>query len=334
MEAADSVLAVTGTQVIGAVDVGGTKVAVGVVTSEGKILAKRELITANYASGGAAAEAITSALTMCLDEIGAPVCGIGIGCTGPIDPRTGIIGKVANLPGWEGYGLTEALAGHFCVNTAMENDADAAALAEHRWGSGKGSDRFVYVTLSTGIGAGIILDGNLYRGRNRSHPELGHHTIEAGGPLCYCGANGCWESLASGLALRDWYLQHTTRQITEEAFGAREIFGLFDCGEPLAQEAVARLSRYVGIGLANLTTLLVPDVIALGGGLTARADVFLPAAERLFRSTCGEVPAQDTEICLAHLHENIGLAGAAAAWLTAQQPEDARPSYSSAGSTI
>ena len=182
------------------------------------------------------------------------------------------------------------------------------------------SRRFVYVTLSTGIGAGIILDGKLYRGHNGAHPELGHHTVDASGPPCYCGANGCWESLASGLGLRSWYLQNAKEPITEPGFGAKEIFALYDNGDTLAQAAVTRLSRYVGIGLANIVTMFVPDVIALGGGLTARADVFLPAAEQHFRRTCGEVPAQDTAIKLAFFRKHVGLAGAAAAWLLRCRP--------------
>ena len=254
-------------------------------------------------------------LNACLDELGAKVRGIGIGCTGPVDPITGTIGKVANLPGWEGFGLTDALAEQFGVLTVMENDADAAAIAEHRWGSGKGTTRFVYVTLSTGIGTGFILDGKLYRGTKGSHPELGHHIIDPAGPRCYCGANGCWESLASGLALRDWFLQHATDAVTSDGFNARDVFTLFDRGDALAQQAVQRFTRYVGIGLANLTTMLVPDLIALGGGLTARADTFLPEAERYFRSVCAEVPAHETRVQLAHLRHNTGLAGAAAAWL-------------------
>ena len=98
----------------------------------------------------------------------------------------------------------------------------------------------------------------------------------------------------------------------------RQIFALYDQGDPLAQEAVARLSRYVGIGLANVTTILVPDVIAIGGGLMSRADAFLPAAEAYVRSTCGEVPADNTRICAASLGESSGLAGAAAVWLSSR----------------
>lgn len=308
-----------GTSLIGVVDIGGTKIAAGLLTAEGQVVASREMITSSYANVTAAVDAIAAALRACLEETGCQLAGIGIGCTGPVNPLTGTVGKVANLPGWENQNLTEPLAARFGVSVVMENDADAAALAEHRWGSGKGSSRFVYVTLSTGIGAGIILDGTLYRGKNGAHPELGHHIIDTSGPPCYCGANGCWESLASGHAMRDWFLRNRPELKRVRGFSARDIFTLFDQGDSLAQEAIARLSHYIGIGLANLTTILVPDVIALGGGLTERADAFLPAAEKGFRSICGEVPAYDTAVRLAHLRKHVGLAGAGAVWLLWQQ---------------
>ena len=98
------------------------------------------------------------------------------------------------------------------VGAAMENDADAAALAEVLWGAGRDVERFLYLTLSTGIGAGLVLNGKLYRGKGGAHPEVGHHSIDPSGPPCYCGANGCWESLASGLALRDWFLQNDSQR--------------------------------------------------------------------------------------------------------------------------
>ena len=302
-------------RVIGAVDIGGTKIAVGLIDRAGQTLARRAVITSKCASGAAGVLAIRAALEECLQELDVALCGIGIGCTGPVHPLTGTVGRVANLPGWADYPIVRVLSEGFRVPVAMENDADAAALAEHRWGSGRGVDRFLYVTLSTGIGAGLILNGRIFRGRNGSHPEMGHHTIDPAGPACYCGANGCWESLASGVAIKQWFLQNSEQAtLYPESFGARDIFALARADDALAQAAVARLSRYVGIGLANLITMLVPDVIALGGGLTLCSDAFLPAAMAYMTATCREVPVQDTMVCVAALREQVGLAGAAAVW--------------------
>jgi glucokinase len=127
--------------------------------------------------------------------------GIGIACPGPLDPFTGIIGDVGTLPGWESGNLNEALAAEFGVSVAVENDADAASLAEFHWGASRSSGNCIYITVSTGIGGGIVLGGKLYRGVEGAHPEIGHQIIDNSGPARYCGARGCWESLASGTAM-------------------------------------------------------------------------------------------------------------------------------------
>src|SRR5256885_14095877 len=119
-------------------------------------------------------------------------------------PFSGAFGDVDFLPGWQGNNPVEDLAREFGVTTALENDADASALGEAGWGAGKGKSRIVYVTVGTGIGGGIIIDGQLYRGADMAHPEIGHHVIDPSGPLCSCGFRGCWESLATGPALVQW----------------------------------------------------------------------------------------------------------------------------------
>jgi glucokinase len=197
----------------------------------------------------------------------------------------------------------------------MENDADAAALAEATWGSGLGVERFLYITLSTGIGAGLLLGGTVYRGKGGSHPEMGHHSIDPMGPECYCGAKGCLESLASGNALRDWFLENDREhRFSPETLDARAIFDLYRSGDAVAQKTVERLSYYVGLGLANLTTILVPDVIAIGGGLIRGSELFLDRALQVFGARCGEVPVERTVVRTANLEENLDLAGAAAVW--------------------
>jgi glucokinase len=232
-----------------------------------------------------------------------------------VDPITGEIGKVANLPGWQGCRIVDEISNRIGVRTVMENDADAAALAEATWGSGLGVERFLYITLSTGIGGGFLLGGSVYRGAGGSHPEMGHHSIDPSGPECYCGAKGCWESLASGNALRDWFLENDReRRFSLETLDARTIFELYRSGDAVAEKTVERLSYFVGIGLANLTTILVPDVIAVGGGLTRGSTLFLDRAVQICRATCGEVPAERTLVRTAILEENLDLAGAAAVW--------------------
>jgi glucokinase len=302
---------------IGAIDIGGTKIAIGLVSHKGQVVCRRTLRTTDFPDGRRAVVAMGEALCDCLSETGARIAGIGISCTGPVDPLTGIIGKVANLPpGWNGYPLVEQLSAALTTRVVMENDADSAALAEFQWGCGRGANRFLYVTISTGIGCGFIADGELYRGAGGSHPEMGHHVIDPTGPVCYCGARGCWESLASGIAIKDWFLQNDpAHRFSATPFTAETVFALYSARDPLAEQTMARLAHYVGLGLANMTTILVPDVIAIGGGIGMRGGAFLSRAEQVVRRTCGEVPNTRVAIQTALLEKNLDLAGGAAAWL-------------------
>ena len=300
---------------IGAVDIGGTKIAAGMVDGKGGILCRLESPTEPERGFDHALARISSMLREASGRVDAPVTGIGIGCTGPIDPFTGVVGKVDFLPGWEGGNLAEGLGREFKVPVALENDADAAALGEAGWGSGRGKQNFIYVTISTGIGGGIILDGKLYRGVDGAHPEIGHHVIDATGPLCFCGAHGCWERLASGPAMVDWFTSQLSAQEKLPAIlDAREICERAVRGDELCRKAVEREAFYLGLGLANLVTLFTPDAIALGGGVMKSAHLFLDPAREVVRQNCGLVPFEKTELLLASLGPDTALAGAARAW--------------------
>lgn len=293
----------------GAIDIGGTKIAVGLVDGEGAILARRECATDPERGFDEALARMRRMLEEAARDVGSAITGIGIGCTGPVDPLAGVIGNVDFLPGWEGAPIVERLASSFGVRTAMENDADAAALAEARWGAGRGIARFIYVTVSTGIGGGMVFDGRLYRGTGGSHPEIGHHTIDPAGPRCFCGARGCWEVLASGPAMSAWMNPEAPAELSAE-----KICELAEAGDGRAREAVEREGRYLGLGLANLVTLFSPDVIALGGGVMRSSRLFLPRACAVIRETCGLVPWEKTRIAVASLGQDAALAGAACVW--------------------
>lgn len=304
-----------GERSIGAVDIGGTKIAVAAVSSRGQVLASAECPTKFSDDPIETLERTIVLLRKCERDSAASFDGIGIGCTGPVNSSSGVIGDVALLPGWQGINLAEFFAHEFGVSTAVENDANAAALAESQWGAGRYSCRFVYVTVSTGIGAGVVFDKKLYRGFNGVHPELGHHTIDESGPACYCGARGCWESLASGPALVAWMNGSGYVEPAEgEELTAREICELSRRGDPLATQAVERLGTYLGIGLGNLMTLFYPDTIALGGGVMQSSSLFLDRACKVARSRCGLIPASKVTVTTAVLGRDAPLLGAAMAW--------------------
>lgn len=296
---------------IGAVDIGGTKIAAGAVREDGTIVCRSECST--DATRGFP-DAIARIQRMLHDA--AAVCGgldgIGIACPGPLDPFSGIIGEVGTLPGWRGGNLVDELHSQFGVGVVLENDADAAALAEHAWGTGCGKAGFIFVTVSTGIGGGIILGGQLYRGAGGSHPELGHQIIDNTGPVCYCSARGCWESLASGPAMTEWMFQQSP---FSDRMTAAEICAGAAHGDMLALQAVRREGYYLGLGLANLVTLFAPDAIALGGGVMKSSRLFLRASIEVVKDLCTQVPAEKTKIVAASLGTEAGLLGAAQAFL-------------------
>jgi len=301
---------------VGAVDIGGTKIAVGIVSSAGKLLTRLESPTHGNGPYDDAIDRTAAMLRTALDRVGQPLTGIGIGSTGPVDPLSGRIGKVNFFPGWEGQNPVKDLERRFGVSVAMENDADAAALGEAGWGSGKNKSRLIYVTVGTGIGVAIVLDGKVYRGAAHAHPEIGHHVIDASADTnCLCGFTGCWEALAAGPAMADWMERHAPKDDSHRArLDAKNICELARTGDEWARRAVEREARYLGLGLANLVTMFVPDAIILGGSVMKSSDLFLPTICRVITGSCGFVPHEKTELALASLGDNANLIGAGSVW--------------------
>lgn len=296
---------------IGAIDIGGTKIAVGLVDSTGQVATSAIFPTQPQVGYTAIQMRIVETLRGLMAQQNGALQGIGIGCTGRF-AADGTFLWNEFLPGWEGHHLANDLAQAFGVSAAIENDADAAALAEFRWGLGQGCQNFIYVTVSTGIGGGLIFNGQLYRGAAGCHPELGHQVIDPGqATTCWCGATGCWESIASGPALAQWAVANGA----DPAWDARAVCQAARAGNPLAQAAVQREAHYLGLGLANLVSLFAPQVIALGGGLMQQWDLFEPKVQRVIRQNCKViVPLEQVRIALAQV-EQPALVGAAAVWL-------------------
>lgn len=299
---------------IAAVDIGGTKIAVGIVDEEGQVLTRAQTPTdaTNYSNG---LETIVEMLQQAESDHGTKVTGIGIGATGPVDPIRGEFGDVDFLPGWRGKNLVSDLARRFGVRVAMENDGDAAALAEAGWGAGRNRSRLIYVTVGTGIGGGIILDGKLYRGVDGAHPEIGHHVIDPSGPECSCGFRGCWESLAAGPAMVNWIERHAPPgYLHRQGITAKRICEFAQQGDEIAEQAVAHEGYYLGLGLANLINLFTPDAVVLSGSVMKSASLFMDRIREVIGKGCRFVPAEKTELMLASLGDDTNLIGAARVW--------------------
>lgn len=299
---------------IGAVDIGGTKIAVGMVDDNGRVLARAQSPTdsQNYS---ASLDSIAHMLRETASKAGVEMKGIGIGSTGPVDPIRGEFGDVDFLPGWRGKNLVQDLEQRFKVRAALENDGDAAALAEAGWGAGRNRTRLIYITVGTGIGGGIILDGKLYRGVDGAHPEVGHQVVDPSGPQCSCGFRGCWESLAAGPAMVTWIDAHAPAgYLHRPGITAKRICELARQGDEIAQQAVEHEAYYLGLGLANLINLFTPDAIVLSGSVMKSADLFLGRIREVIGKGCRFVPAEKTELTLASLGDDTNLIGAARVW--------------------
>jgi len=311
---------------IGAVDIGGTKIAVGVVDENGRVLSKMESPTdpERYADG---LDRIATMLRETAKNAGVEISGIGIGSTGPVDPIAGEFGDVDFLPGWRQKKPVADLQRIFNVRVALENDADAAALAESSWGAGKHKSRLVYVTVGTGIGGGVVLDGELYRGVDGAHPELGHHVVDPSGPPCSCGFRGCWESLAAGPAMAAWFQSQAPADYPHrENVSARDVCRMAQQGDELARRAVEREAYYLGLGLANLINLFAPDAIVLSGSVLKSSLLFLDGIRSVISRGCRFVPFEKAELALASLGEDANLIGAARVWHHRFGPETASES--------
>jgi glucokinase len=300
---------------IGAIDIGGTKIAVGMVNEAGVVLSKLETPTDAHRGYSHGIERMIAMLRETARSAGVEISGIGIGSTGMVYPFSGAFGDVDFLPGWRGNNPVRDLANAFSVSVALENDADASALGEASWGAGRGKSRLIYVTVGTGIGGGIILDGKLYRGADMAHPEIGHHVIDSSGPLCSCGFRGCWESLATGPAMVAWFKMNAAPDHRYPAdLSAKQVCQLAQQGDELACRAVEREAHLLGLGLANLINLFVPDAIVLGGSVMKSAALFPGRIQKTISQGCRFVPFEKTELALASHAEDANLIGAASVW--------------------
>ena len=307
------------------IDLGGTKILTAVATSNGELLSRDYTETSAEKGYKAVIELIVESANRALVQAGmsaSELAAIGIGAAGLSNPEIGVLFTSPNLPGWHDVPLRDAIEEKMGKKTFLTNDANAAALGELYFGAARGARNFVYVTISTGIGGGIIIGGKIYAGALGTAGEVGHMTIDSDGPLCNCGNKGCWETLASGTALareaRHKIKEGARTSILNYAGGdidkvtAEVIHRAAEDGDALAKELIARTGYYVGIGLANLVNIFNPELIVIGGGLSNMGDMLLEpafkvAGERAFRQSFEAV-----RFARAELGRDSGVLGAAA----------------------
>ena len=307
------------------VDIGGTKVAVGVVDDCGKILSQTRTPMVANGSADAGFDAVDKAIrSVMATDAGNEIQGIGICAPGPLDPRTGVVLNPPNVPCWRNFPLAERVRGLYRVPVKVDNDANAAALAETRWGAARAFRYVFYATIGTGIGTGIVFDGSIYHGKSGSAGEGGHVSIDYQGPVCGCGKRGCIEVLASGTAIgaraRAKVTADQSRHSAMLSIANGDVASVtsqtvaqgYAVGDPMAQEVLTETVELLTPWLGSIVDLLDPDVIVIGGGVAAMLKPFFEQIQRTLPKWCVNPKANEIPLRIAYYGADAGIAGGAA----------------------
>jgi len=312
------------------VDIGGTQIRAALSDREGNIIHRVAHLTLAEEGPepviGRIKEAIRQAASQHLGQVEA----IGIATAGPLDPWEGVIIKAPNLPGWHQVPLRAIIEEEFGLPTHVGNDANLAALAEQRFGAGKGTRDLIYITHSTGIGGGIIVDGRLLLGSKGLGAEVGHITLDIDGPRCGCGNIGCLEAMAAGPAIARNAIQAIEAgretiipDLVEgdlSRISAKEVSEAAQQGDPLGIKLIRQAGELLGIGLVSLMHLFNPEIIVIGGGVSKAGDLLFEPVRETVRTRCmAEDYWRDTPIVPAALGDDVGLMGGIALVLSQEE---------------
>jgi len=302
---------------VAGIDIGGTKIALALAAPDGAFLEKTRIPTRVADGPHTILERVCTELEAMLERTGAKLAAIGVGCGGPFDRARGLILSPPDLPGWDEFPLIALLEERFGVKVVLDNDANAAALGEQRYGAGLGLSQLVYITVSTGIGGGIIVRGELVHGVRDGAGEVGHMTILPDGPLCGCGARGCLEALCSGTAIarrarerlaagEESYLS----SLEQGELTAHAVASAARAGDTLATKVWYDTIRYLSIGVGNLFNLLAPEAIIIGGGVSAASEFLFEPLREQVRARVRMLPPDKINILQASLGGDSGIYGA------------------------
>jgi glucokinase len=301
-------------------DLGGTHLRAACVDATGSIKYQLKQSTPQADKPNEIVRALVNAARECeakTANLKGRITTVSVAVPGTVDVATGVVIKAPNVPCLDGFRLAAALESELNWTATLENDANAAAVGEFWMGAGRGSKTLICVTLGTGVGGGIILNGELWRGVNGSAAEIGHMSLEpfAGVP-CTCGSRGCLEVYASATAIvrmtRESMPRYPNSSLhTKETVTAQIVFEAGRCGDELALEVFRRMGVYLGIGIANLINLLNPEVIVLGGGVANGWSLFEQHMRQQVMERAFPLPASSVRIVRAECGDDAGLLGAA-----------------------
>jgi len=294
-----------------ALDIGGTKLAAGVVDGTGRV--HSFLVEPSHAARGPepvlerllelGRRAVSESM-LGWSQIGA----VGIGCGGPLDAEQGVLVAPPHLPGWRDVPVTALVEEAYERPATLENDATAAAAGEHRWGAGAGTQNMVYLTISTGVGGGVIVDGRLYRGAGGNGGELGHVTVDWHGRLCRgCGRRGCLEAYVSGTSIAE-----RAQEAGLSVATAEEVAAAARGGDPLAAAVWDETVEALACGLTSIVNLFEPELVVLGGGVTRSGEQLLGPVRARVRADAMQPAGHAADIVVSALGDKVGVVGAAA----------------------
>jgi glucokinase len=292
-----------------ALDVGGTKLAAGLVTTDGAVVAHDRIATPQAADAEVLWDAVVALVDRLLAGTGSSYDAVGIGCGGPMRWATGVVSPL-NIPGWRDFPLLERVRDRWARDrrVAIHNDAVALAVAEHRWGAGRGHDDVLGMVVSTGVGGGLVLGGRRVDGASGNAGHVGHIVVEPDGPPCGCGGHGCVEAVARGPAIAahavalGWTGEESGVAVAEGARG----------GDTACLAAFERGGRAVGTGIASAVALLDVEVVSVGGGISQAGHVFWTPLRAALAEHGGLAYVRRCRVTPAELGPLAGLSGAAA----------------------
>ncbi|MCM1339384.1 MAG: ROK family protein [Muribaculaceae bacterium] len=304
------------------IDVGGTNVKIALVDENGKIIYSNSVPT--YAKMGYeyTVNNIKQAIRDLMKETNTDstsIDAIGFDFPGQVDYKTGVVKLAPNIPGWVNVPIAQMIEDEFHIPTKIDNDVRCAALGELKFGAGRGCENFICMTVGTGIGSGLVINGKLVRGAANAAGELGHIKLQTqGGPLCGCGDTGCLEAFASGpaiVAMANDYLKGGKAAKFSEMAGDGEITPYIvakaaEAGDPIAKRIFEIIGEYIGLGLTSVINLLNPEKVIIGGGVAESGDLLLDPIRRTVKARAMSVAGNSVEIVQAELGNSAGVIGA------------------------
>lgn len=302
-------------------DLGGTKILAALIDGSGRMLTRIEYRTRSEQGESAVLERVFTAIQAVLDENKTnfkQIRGVGIATAGVIDSKNNILVFSSNLR-WNNVPIGSLINERFRLPVRLSNDANAAAIAEWIWGAGIGKQHLIYITISTGIGAGIISGGHLITGITDNAGEIGHISVDLDGPICRCGNRGCLENYASGTAIAQFAKQQLMDGaesifFNDESFeriAAKDLAKAAESGDPFAIDIFKRAGYYLGAGITNLIHIFNPEMIVFGGGVMNAAHILLPVITQTVKQRCIGAMAKQVTYQKSFLGAEAGVIGAA-----------------------